>query len=109
MDEHARGVTVRGATTAPVHLDTAAGVATITLDSPANRNALSAVVRAELTAALDTATDDPPDRAGRGCANSRPSCAGSPAARSRWWPGSVDRQEPAGSDCWPPQTSSWPP
>lgn len=59
MDEHARGVTERGATTAPVHLDTAAGVATITLDSPANRNALSAVVRAGLTAALDTATDDP--------------------------------------------------
>ena len=38
-------------------LDVAGGVATITLDSPANRNALSAAVRAGLTAALDSATD----------------------------------------------------
>jgi methylglutaconyl-CoA hydratase len=42
-----------------VHLDVAAGVATITLDSPANRNALSAQVRRELLAHLGTAiTDD---------------------------------------------------
>src|SRR6201991_2075769 len=41
-----------------VHLDVATGVATITLDSPANRNALSAQVRRELLAHLDTAIAD---------------------------------------------------
>jgi methylglutaconyl-CoA hydratase len=41
-----------------VHLDTAAGVATITLDSPDNRNALSAQLRRELLAHLQTAIDD---------------------------------------------------
>ncbi len=41
-----------------VHLDVAAGVATITLDSPANRNALSARLRRELLAHLDTALAD---------------------------------------------------
>ena len=41
-----------------VHLDVAAGVATITLDSPDNRNALSAQVRRELLAHLQTAIDD---------------------------------------------------
>ncbi|WP_300008979.1 enoyl-CoA hydratase-related protein [Pseudonocardia sp.] len=41
-----------------VHLDIAAGVATITLDSPANRNALSAQLRHELRAHLDTALAD---------------------------------------------------
>jgi methylglutaconyl-CoA hydratase len=41
-----------------VHLDVADGVATITLDSPANRNALSAQLRRELIAHLDTAIDD---------------------------------------------------
>lgn len=41
-----------------VHLDVAAGVATVTLDSPANRNALSARLRRELTAQLDTAIAD---------------------------------------------------
>ena len=41
-----------------VHLDVAAGVATITLDSPANRNALSAQLRGELLAHLDTALAD---------------------------------------------------
>ncbi len=41
-----------------VHLDTTAGVATITLDSPANRNALSAQLRRELLAHLDTAIAD---------------------------------------------------
>jgi methylglutaconyl-CoA hydratase len=41
-----------------VHLDTAAGVATITLDSPDNRNALSAPLRRELLAHLQTAIDD---------------------------------------------------
>ncbi|MFP5022271.1 enoyl-CoA hydratase-related protein [Pseudonocardia phyllosphaerae] len=42
-----------------VHLDVACGVATITLDSPHNRNALSAQVRRELIAHLDTAIADP--------------------------------------------------
>lgn len=41
-----------------VHLDVADGVATITLDSPANRNALSRQLRGELLAHLDTALGD---------------------------------------------------
>jgi methylglutaconyl-CoA hydratase len=41
-----------------VHLDVARGVATVTLDSPANRNALSRQVRGELTAHLATALAD---------------------------------------------------
>jgi methylglutaconyl-CoA hydratase len=45
-----------------VHLDVAGGTATITLDSPANRNALSAQLRRELTAALDAAIADPAAR-----------------------------------------------
>jgi methylglutaconyl-CoA hydratase len=42
-----------------VHRDTADGVATITLDSPRNRNALSAQVRREAQDHLDTAIADP--------------------------------------------------
>ena len=41
-----------------VHLAVAEGVATITLDSPANRNALSSGLRRELLAHLDTAIAD---------------------------------------------------
>jgi methylglutaconyl-CoA hydratase len=41
-----------------VHYSVAAGVATITLDSPHNRNALSARLRRELSGHLDTAVDD---------------------------------------------------
>ena len=41
-----------------VHLDVAAGVATITLDSQANRNALSAQLRRELLGHLETAIAD---------------------------------------------------
>jgi methylglutaconyl-CoA hydratase len=41
-----------------VHLDVAAGVATITLDSPANRNALSAQLRRELLTGLERAIAD---------------------------------------------------
>lgn len=41
-----------------VHLHVADGVATITLDSPANRNALSAQLRRELTAHLATTAGD---------------------------------------------------
>jgi len=42
-----------------VHRDVADGVATITLDSPRNRNALSAQVRRELRDHLDAALADP--------------------------------------------------
>ena len=42
-----------------VQLESADGVATVTLDSPANRNALSRRLLAELEAALDTASADP--------------------------------------------------
>lgn len=41
-----------------VHLDVAGGTATITLDSPRNRNALSAQVRRELSAHLDAVVVD---------------------------------------------------
>jgi methylglutaconyl-CoA hydratase len=41
-----------------VHYRSQDGVATITLDSPANRNALSAVLRSQLRAALDRAAAD---------------------------------------------------
>lgn len=41
-----------------VHLDVAGGIATITLDSPHNRNALSAQLRRELLSDLTTAIDD---------------------------------------------------
>lgn len=46
-----------------VNVDTARGVATLTLDSPHNRNALSAKLMAELTAALTAAQDDDAVRA----------------------------------------------
>ncbi|MEU6646500.1 enoyl-CoA hydratase family protein [Saccharomonospora sp. NPDC046836] len=41
-----------------VHYDVAQGVATITLDSPHNRNALTAQLRGELSASLDKAIGD---------------------------------------------------
>ena len=41
-----------------VHYGVRAGVGTITLDSPRNRNALSAQLRRELSAHLDTALAD---------------------------------------------------
>lgn len=41
-----------------VHYELAGGVATITMDSPRNRNALSTAMRAQLTAALTRATSD---------------------------------------------------
>lgn len=44
--------------TALVQYELAGGVATITLDSPGNRNALSRPMRAQLSAALGRATDD---------------------------------------------------
>ncbi|HKN96654.1 MAG TPA: enoyl-CoA hydratase-related protein [Pseudonocardiaceae bacterium] len=42
-----------------VHYRVAAGIGTITLDSPRNRNALSAQLRRELSAHLDSALADP--------------------------------------------------
>lgn len=41
-----------------VHLSVRSGITTITLDSPANRNALSARLRTELRAALQRSADD---------------------------------------------------
>lgn len=41
-----------------VHLDVARGVATLTLDSPDNRNALSTAVRTQLASAVDRALAD---------------------------------------------------
>lgn len=46
------------ATEAVVQYELAAGVATITMDSPRNRNALSKVMRTQLTAALQRAGQD---------------------------------------------------
>ena len=46
-----------------VHLDVAGGIATITLDSPANRNALSSALVAQLLDCLDRADADPDVRA----------------------------------------------
>ncbi|MET9320277.1 enoyl-CoA hydratase family protein [Streptomyces sp. NPDC003038] len=46
-----------------LHAATAAGLTTLTLDSPANRNALSADLVRELRTALDTAAADPAVRA----------------------------------------------
>ncbi|MEU3060943.1 enoyl-CoA hydratase family protein [Streptomyces subrutilus] len=46
-----------------VHATRATGVATLTLDSPANRNALSAALVGEVRAALATAAADPEVRA----------------------------------------------
>jgi len=45
-----------------VRTDISGGVATVTLDSPRNRNALSRRMRAELTAALDRVAGDPAAR-----------------------------------------------
>lgn len=47
-----------GVNQAIVHYELAGGVATITMDSPRNRNALSAAMRAQLTAALTRAGAD---------------------------------------------------
>jgi methylglutaconyl-CoA hydratase len=47
-----------GATTELVHLDVADAVATITLDSPVNRNALSRQLRGELSAHVEAALAD---------------------------------------------------
>jgi len=41
-----------------VHLEVAAGIATVTLDSPHNRNALSSALLADLTSVLDAAVAD---------------------------------------------------
>jgi methylglutaconyl-CoA hydratase len=66
-----------------VHLDVAAGVATITLDSPANRNALSAQVRRELIAHLDAAIGDDAVRVIVLSHTGRVFCAGMDLSESR--------------------------
>jgi methylglutaconyl-CoA hydratase len=66
-----------------VHLDIAAGVATITLDSPANRNALSAQLRRELLTHLDTAVLDPDARVIVLTHTGRVFCAGMDLKESR--------------------------
>lgn len=50
---------LRGMADQLVQYETARGIATITLDSPHNRNALSAQLRRELRTHLTTATEDP--------------------------------------------------
>jgi methylglutaconyl-CoA hydratase len=66
-----------------VHLDVADGVATITLDSPANRNALSARLRHELGAHLDTAIADDAARVIVLAHTGRVFCAGMDLKESR--------------------------
>ncbi len=66
-----------------VHLDVAAGVATITLDSPTNRNALSAQLRRELAAHLDTAIADDAARVIVVTHTGRVFCAGMDLKESR--------------------------
>ena len=51
-------MTTAAAAAENVHLQVAAGIATITLDSPANRNALSAALRADLSRHLHAADAD---------------------------------------------------
>ena len=58
MTEASDGAGSAGASVPLVHLDTQGGVATVTLDSPANRNALSRRLVAELTDHLRTADAD---------------------------------------------------
>lgn len=58
MADTSHGATHR-ASSELVHLDVSAGLATITLDSPTNRNALSRQLVAELAAHLDAAAADP--------------------------------------------------
>lgn len=66
-----------------VHLDVAAGVATITLDSPDNRNALSAQLRRELLARLDAAIADDAARVIVLAHTGRVFCAGMDLKESR--------------------------
>lgn len=59
-----------------VHLSVQAGIASITLDSPANRNALSSQLRAELLDALQRATTDDTARVVVLCHTGPVFCAG---------------------------------
>ncbi|GAA4817839.1 enoyl-CoA hydratase-related protein [Nocardioides caeni] len=59
-----------------VHLEVADGVATITLDSPHNRNALSVQLVTELAAHLTTAGDDPEVRVVKLVSSGRVFCSG---------------------------------
>ena len=120
-----------------VHLAVAGGVGTITLDSPANRNALSRQLVADLDRHLTTALADPgragdradrvgiglllwrgpqgaPDGRARAAARDGPAvwCRSSPRCgrrRSRSSGGSMAPRERAGSVSWRPATSRSPP
>jgi enoyl-CoA hydratase/carnithine racemase len=66
-----------------VPLDRADGVATITLDSPSNRNALSGQLQSELATHLDTATHDDDVRAIVLTATGTVFCSGADLKRAR--------------------------
>lgn len=86
------GVVTRTVTTEPdpnlecVRYSTADGVATITLDSPANRNALSRRLLRGLTARLRQLADDPGARVGVLTANGPAFCAGADLKEDRSGP-----------------------
>jgi methylglutaconyl-CoA hydratase len=73
-----------------VHRDTTDGVATLTLDSPHNRNALSAQLRRELIDHLDAAVADPAARVIVLSHTGSVFCAGMDLKESRW--AGADRQ-----------------
>jgi enoyl-CoA hydratase/carnithine racemase len=93
-----------------VHLDVADRVATITLDSPANRNALSAQLAEELLGHLQTVADDG-DVHVVVLAHTGPAfCAGADlklcgSCRSRPSPASPGRRVREASASWPRVTS----
>lgn len=66
-----------------VHLETANGVATITLDSPHNRNALSRQLQSELLAHLRTAINEPAVRVVVLTANGTVFCSGADLKEQR--------------------------
>lgn len=65
-----------------VHYDVAEGVATLTLDSPDNRNALSRQLVGELLAGLDRAADDEAVRVVVVAANGKVFCSGADLAEA---------------------------
>jgi 1,4-dihydroxy-2-naphthoyl-CoA synthase len=79
-----------------VHLDVAGGVATITLDSPHNKNALSQQLTGELLEQLEAAGADDAVRVIVVRSALDVFCG---------WPG---RCAPAVSASWRPRTSAWP-
>ena len=78
-----------------VHRRVEDGVATITLDSPHNRNALSAQLVAEVTARLGEAGADPAVRAVVLTHTGRVFCSGADLAAAAEGPGKSDTASPA--------------